>query len=52
MKNCNYLRIENNRKKFENDSLWLSSGIEGDKFFHELTFFAVRTTAPKGYENW
>jgi hypothetical protein len=37
--------------KIENDSLWLSSGIEGDKFFHELTFFMVRTSTPEGYEN-
>jgi hypothetical protein len=37
--------------EIRNDSLWMSSGIEGDKFFHELVFFGVRTTAPEGYEN-
>jgi hypothetical protein len=37
--------------KIENDSLWMSSGIEGDKFFHELSLFAVKITAPEGYEH-
>jgi hypothetical protein len=36
--------------KIKNDSLWKSSGIEGDRFFHELSLFAVKTTAPEGYE--
>jgi hypothetical protein len=38
--------------KVENDSLWVSSGIEGDSFYRkELNFFAVRTTEPEEYEN-
>jgi hypothetical protein len=42
------------RKYYEirNDSLWVSSGIEGDQFYHpELSLSVVKTTAPKGYEH-
>jgi hypothetical protein len=42
----------NDYYEIRNDSLWKSSGIEGDKFYHaEMTFFVVKTTAPEGYEN-
>jgi hypothetical protein len=37
--------------KIKNDSLWRSSGIEGDRFFEELRLFAVKVSAPKGYEH-
>jgi hypothetical protein len=38
--------------KIENDSFWKSAGIEGDIQPTELYLFAVRATAPQGYENW
>jgi hypothetical protein len=38
--------------KIENDFLWRSDGIEGDIQPTELHLFAVKTTAPKEYENW
>jgi hypothetical protein len=37
--------------KIENDSLWNSAGIDGDVQPAELSLFATKTTAPKGYEN-
>lgn len=37
--------------EIKNDSLWVSSGIEGDQFYNsELSPFIARTTAPEGYE--
>jgi hypothetical protein len=38
--------------EIRNDSLWMSSGIEGDKFYREeLLAFVKKTIAPEGYEN-
>jgi hypothetical protein len=38
--------------EIKNDSLWVSSGIEGDKYYRsELNPFMAKTTAPKGYEH-
>jgi hypothetical protein len=45
---------EYNRCYYEirNDSIWKSSGIEGDKFYREeLLAFIGKTIAPEGYEN-